>query len=294
MVPAMATRRIKRVLSNRAIKTFFNLIGIVASILLIAFLFYVYVLPHDIAPEVAPKPAEKQGAITFETEELVFDGSHTLDLMEGVYVDDGYGNDITSEAGAIITAEGTLNRKIVNYICVDANGHTLTEKRVLIFENYTGPSLDVPRLLTLEAENLDNLIEYLQFEDALVAYDGFGKNITSQVTHQREMISPENYKITFRVVNEYGDEKTASVNAKISGDVKDPDFELYSDKVSVSKDAAFEPMKYVISQTSNVGNITTESSVNTSVPGEYRVVYTAYSIDRTAKISKIMNVTVKD
>ena len=281
-------------ISSRKIRIFFNIIGVIASILLLTFLVYVMAFPYDTSIKVESEVPQNQGSISFETEELVFDGTDTLDLMEGVYIDDGNGNDITSEGSAIITAEGTINRKIVSYTCIDANGNTLTAKRVLIMENYSGPTLELPHSLTLEAEDLDNLISYLQSENLLVAYDGFGKNITTKVSHQREMISEENYKITFHVANDYGDEKSVTVNAKITGNVNDPDFELYSDEVTVRKDSVFEPLKYVVSQTSNVGNITTNSYVDTTVPGEYRVVYTAYSTDRTAKISKTMTVTVSE
>lgn len=281
-------------LNNRKIRIFFNTVGFAALILLLAFFVYIIAFPYDNTIKSESETSQNQGYISFETEELVFDGTDTLNLMEGVYIDDGNGNDITSEGSAIITAEGTTNRKIVNYTCLDANGNTLTAKRILFLENYSGPTLEVPRTLTLEAENLDNLIAYLQSENLLAAYDGFGKNITTKVSHQREMISKENYTITFHVANNYGDEKTVSVKAKITGQTNDPDFELYSENISVRKDVFFDPMKYVISRTSNVGNITADSSVNTTVPGEYRVVYTAYSTDSTAKISKIMNVTVKD
>ena len=296
MAQAMATRRKKAVLNNRKIKIFFNTIGVIASVLLAAFLVYVFAFPHDVtSPEIIVETTQNEGgSITFKTEEIFFDGTKALNLMEDVYIDDGKGNDITSEGSAIITAEGTVTKKIVSYTCLDAFGNTLTKKRTLVMENYSGPTLEIPSTLTLTAENLDNLIAYLQSEDLLVAYDGFGKNITAKVSHQREMISKENYKITFHVENEYGDEKKMTVNAKITGNVYDPDFELYENTVSVRKDSVFDPMKYVISQTSNVGYIATDSNVDTTVPGEYRVVYTAYSTDTTAKISKVMNVTVKE
>ena len=281
-------------MTNRKIKIFFNIIGVVASILLLAFLVYVVAFPYDNTIDVVTEAPQTQGNISFETEELIFDGTKVLDLMEGVHIDDGNGKDITSEGSAIITPEGTINRKIVSYSCIDANGHTLTAKRTLVMEDYSGPSLEIPATLVLAAENLNNLTDYLQSENLLVAYDGFGKNITTDVSYQREMITEGNYKITFHVSNDYGDEKTVSVKAKITGEINDPDFELYADTVSVRKDSVFEPMKYVVSQASNVGNITTDSYVNTTVPGEYRVVYTAYSTDRTAKVSKVMKVTVKD
>ena len=281
-------------INKRKLKIFFNTIGVVASILLLAFLVYVIAFPYDNTLTFVPETSQNQGAITFESEEIIFDGTRNLDLMEGVYIDDGNGNDITSEGSAIITAEGTVNRKIVSYSCIDANGRTLTAKRTLVMENYSGPSIQITSPLTLTAEDLDNLIAYLQSEDLLVAYDGFGKNITTKVSHQREMLSKGNYKITFRIVNDYGDEKAISVKAKITGNVNDPDFELYSDKVSVRKDSVFEPMEYIVSQTQNVGNVTTDSTVNTTVPGTYRVVYTAYSTDRTSKTTKVMEVTVKE
>ncbi len=281
-------------MGNRVSKILFNAVGVIASVLLLAFLVFVVAFPHDTTPEIVSEKLQNRGSISFESEELVFDGTDTLDLMEGVYIDDGNGNDITNEGSAIITAEGTMTRKIVSYTCLDADGNTLTAKRTLVMKDYSGPDIEAPSALTLEAENLEDLIAYLQSENLLVAYDGFGKNVTAKVFHQREMVSKGNYKITFSIRNEYGDEKAVSVNAKITGKVNDPDFELYADEISVRKDSVFEPYKYVVSQTTNVGNITTDSSVNTTVPGRYRVIYTAYSTDRTAKISKVMNVTVKD
>ncbi len=281
-------------MNNRVIKIFFNVLGVTASVLLAAFLVFVYVLPQDYGPVIEEQsPSEAQGDISFMSDEIVFDGTGILDLMAGVYADDGNGNDITSEVTAVITAEGTTSRKIVSYSCIDANGNTLSAKRVLIMEGYVGPSIVINSPLSLDAENLGSLISYLQSENLLVAYDGFGKNITADVSYQREKIADENYKFTFRVTNGYGDEKTVSVNGTIIGDVNDPDFELYSDSVTVKADSVFEPLKYVVSQTPSVGRIVADNSVDTTVPGEYRVTYTAYSTDNTARTTKIMNVTVK-
>lgn len=281
-------------MNNRVIRIFFNVLGVIASVLLAAFFVFVYVLPHDYGPVIEEQASsEAQGDISFMSDEIVFDGTGVLDLMTGVFVDDGNGNDITSKATAVITAEGTTNRKIVSYSCIDAYGNTLTARRTLVMENYVGPSIELRQSLTLDAERLGNLITYLQSENLLVAYDGYGKNITQKVSCQREKLSDGNYKFTFRVANDYGDEKAVSVNATIIGNANDPDFELYSDAVSISKDSVFEPIKYVVSQTANVGRIIANESVDTTVPGEYKVTYTAYSTDNTAKTTKVMIVTVK-
>ena len=283
---------VRKMMIDRKIRIILNLIG--ASALIAIIILFVCVSRHFSVKNIhnISQPHYNRGSISFDSDEIIYDGTSPLDLMAGVMVDDGNGNDITDEANAIITSGGTLNRKIVRYSCFDAGGHTLTATRTLVMKDYTGPSLEISDSLDLDAENLDDLISHLYKNSLLSSYDGFGKNISSRVTCQRECVSTGTYKMTFRVINDYQDEKTVVVNARISGKVEDPFISLYSNSVSVPFGEKFEPMNFVVSQSPCVGKIDIDSSVNTMVPGNYRVIYTAYSTDMTAKSTKTMQVTV--
>lgn len=279
-------------IDNKKIKIFINTIGILALVTMVAFLIFVFRYSHLIDHKTNTVTEYNPGSITFDSDEIVFDGTNQLDLLAGVHIDDGNGNDITDAANVVITADGTQNRKIVRYTCFDAQGHTLTATRTLVMVNYAGPSLKVSQPLTIDASVLDNLIPYLQSSNHLTALDGYGLNITPTVTCQREFISEGLYKMTFHVVNSYQDEKTVSVNVRINGKVDDPTIVLFSDSVSIPMGRNFEPMNFVVSQAPCVGKIDVDSSVNVSKPGNYRVIYTAYTKDMTAKSTKIMHVTV--
>lgn len=279
-------------IDSRKIKIFVNIIGLIATVATVAFLIFVFRYSYSLDHKTDTVTEYNPGSITFDSDEIVFDGKNHLDLLSGVHIDDGNGNDITDTANVVITADGTLNRKIVRYTCFDAQGHTLTATRTLVMEDYDGPSLNVTQPLTIDASVLDNLIPYLQANNHLTALDGFGVNITPLVTCQRELISEGLYKMTFRVVNNYHDEKTISVIVRINGKVDDPTIVLFSDTVSVPMDRSFDPMNFIVSQSSCVGKIDVDSSVNVSKPGNYRVIYTAYTKDMTAKSTKIMQVTV--
>ena len=292
MATATARKTVKSMINNKKFSLFLNIIGLTAVVATVGLIAVSIYLSADKKQSDQIVAARHTGSISFDAAEITFDGTSALDLMEGVHADDGYGNDITSSVNAIITADGTQNRKTVRYTCFDANGLNLSATRTLVMKNYSGPSLNVTQPLKLDASNLKDLITYMQTNNLLSAYDGFGRNITSQVTCQRELVSAGNYRMTFRVANDYQDEKTVTVNATVSGTVDDPTFELFSASTAVIMGRAFDPMNFVVSQSPSVGKIDIDSNVNTQIPGNYRVVYTAYSTDRSAKTTKTMQVTV--
>ena len=292
-VTAMATIRkmVKNMTVNKKLRAILNIVGVLAVIATVGLIvFAVHLSSGD--KQANKAVAENIGIISFDANEIIFDGTAPLDLMAGVHANDGKGNDITSSVNAIITSDGTQSRKIVRYTCFDANGHSLTATRTLVMKNYSGPSLSVSQPLQLDAADLVNLITHMQTNNLISAYDGFGRNITSQVTCLREPVSTGLYKMTFRIANEYQDEKTVAVYANISGKVDDPAFELYSSSVSTPLGQKFEPMNFVVSQAACVGKFDIDSNVDVQTPGNYRVIYTAYSTDRSAKTTQTMQVTV--
>ncbi len=292
-VTAIVTvRKTVKSMINKKIHVILNIVGVLSVAAIAGLIVFATQLTSGNKKENSVISAQSTGSITFDSNEIVFDGTTSLDLMAGVHADDGNGKDITHTVNATITADSTQSRKTVRYNCFDANGYNVSATRTLIMKNYSGPSLTVTQPLQFDASNLSNLIAYLQTNNLISSLDGFGRNITARVTCLREPVSKGYYKMTFRVANDYLDEKTVTVYASISGNVEDPTFDLFSSTVSVPAGEKFEPMNHVVSKAACVGKIDVDSSVDTMVPGNYKVIYTAYSTDRSAKTTKTMQVTV--
>lgn len=273
-----------------------NIIGVVALIALAAG-FVVAGLHSQLFVKKAAVDDTKSSRGFFEFDgDLIYDGSTKLDLLQGVYADDGEGNDVTDYVNATITADGTLTKKVVRYTFFDANGKTVTEKRNLIMKNYKGPSVKASDSIEITANDLDDIINVLENKGWLSADNGYGKNITDNVTYLRELISGDKYKLTFKIINGFSDYDSVSVNAKISGDVVNPVLRLVAADVKISVGENFDPLDYIDGiengSDSRLENVRVENHVDSTKAGSYRVIYKLYSPDRTALTTQILKVTV--
>ncbi len=273
-----------------------NTIGVIAVVLLVALTGVVFLKGEEPEPEI--NTTSTSGSIIFEKEELVFDGSETLDLMQGVKAKDSNGSDATEKLEAFITGDSLLDRKTVRYTFVDSTGRTVTDKRTLVMKNYDGPSLYVKESLTLDAQDLKDLITVLENKGWLAADDGYGKNITSSVKCLREKKAENQYEMKLSVVNDYQDSDEITVNVRIEGDVPDPEITLSATEVTVGKTEYFDAKKYIVYSSDGYSENVTDkieidSSVNTSQSGDYRVTYRLYSADKTAVTTKVLKVKVE-
>lgn len=237
-------------------------------------------------------------SLEFDSEELVYSGIGMLDLMEGVHATDSDGTDLTDEVNAVITADGTLTRKTVRYSVYGANGEVVTRQRSLLLQNYTGPTLEIAQPLQFNSAELSRLIDYLQEEDLLRAVDGYGMEITGQVTCVREHQGQQTYDLTFQVINQFQDSVERTVSATITGEVNNPSIQLVTDETQISVGTDFQPLAYVMSANdgsngANLDQIQIDSTVNPNQPGRYRVTYQLYSSDHTAKTTAVLQVTVQ-
>lgn len=277
-------------------RTLQNVVGFSAIILLAALFAVVFFMEKNDTEEVVVTQ-EKLGTITFESSELVYDGMGKLDLMSGVSAKNADGEDVTDKIEAVITGDGTLNRKIVRYTLLDEKGNTVTEKRTLVMKNYKGPTLRIDDELVLKASDMKDLINVLKKSGKLSSEDGYGRDISSAVKCLREKKPNGEYEMEFSVVNSYDDSQTVTVMAKINGEVADPEIKLSEKEVKVRKGETFSPLSYVAMASDTVSDdavrkIQVSSSVNTAEPGKYKVVYTLYSADKTAKTTATLKVSV--
>lgn len=237
--------------------------------------------------------------LEFESEELVYSGSGKLDLMDGVRAENSQGEDLTSQVSAVLTGEGTGNKKTVRYTVFDSQGKEVSRTRTLLLKDYQGPQIQAEDSLDLTAEDLENLIETLEKRGEIKGEDGFGMDITDRITWKREKLSTGRYLLTFTLSNDYLDTVQKEAEAYIKGEPQDIQITLAEDSVTIPLGAEFSPWDYVLAaQDPSFGSIADRiqisSSVDVSVPGNYYVVYTAESVDQTQTAEAVLRVTVAD
>lgn len=237
--------------------------------------------------------------LEFESEELVYSGNGKLDLMDGVRAESSLGEDLTSQVSAVLTGEGTENKKTVRYTVFDSQGKEVSQTRTLLLKDYQGPQIQAEDSLELTAEDLENLIETLEKRGEIKGEDGFGMDITDRITWKREKLSTGRYLLTFTLSNDYLDTVQKEAEAYIEGEPQDIQLTLAEDSVTIPLGAEFSPWDYVLAaQDPSFGSIADRiqisSSVDVSVPGNYYVVYTAESVDQTQTAEAVLRVIVAD
>ena len=274
-----------------------HIVGTAAAICLAALLIFSGIRENYPESETEDKNGYQKASITFEPENLTYDGTGNLDLMEGVQARDARGNDLTDQVQAILTAEGTETEKKIRYMVFDEEGRETTRVRTLKMKNYSGPSISAADPLEVSAEDLKDLTAVLEQRGELTADDGFSRSVPEAVSWVRQRTGEGIYQITFTLRNAYRDEAIATVSARISGDVRDITLELSRNQATIPLGGEFYPMDYVQNAADpSYGNLTSRirviNPVDSTRPGRYTVVYTVTSADGTQKAEAMLNVTV--
>lgn len=247
----------------------------------------------------AESETEDGAFLEFDPEELVYDGSGSLDLLHGVKAVDEDGTDITSQVNAVITGDSQRNRKRLRYSVFSASGREITAERTLVMKDYQGPEITLSeRELSLETSDLDDLVSSLQKDGKIKGADGYGQDITSQITWKREKISGRTYRLTFQLENAYLDQTQAEATAKISGEVQDITLTLAENRITIPQGTGFSPIDYLEEARdpafgSIADRVWISSNVDVNRPGSYSVVYSVTSVDNTQTAKNVLTVTVE-
>lgn len=277
---------------------FLHALGVLAAILLGVLLMYaVQQRPEQVNSALTQKTQKCQ--IQWSPEILVYDGTSELDIMQGVLVTDEDGNDRTSDARAVLQNTEQLNQKMIYY---SLNGYSekLTDQgRMLLLENYTGPTIQVDSEVQLTVTQLGNLPGVLAERKQLEADNGYGKEITGQVSWYREKTAEGEYSIFFTVSNEFGDVVTAQCRAYIDGVKDDIVLTLRQEQVSISQNEPFVPLDWVLeAEDANgenlIDGVEVEGTVNSSVPGNYTITYRLTSLDGRQCATRNLSVKVHE
>lgn len=277
---------------------FLHALGVLAAILLGVLLMYaVQQRPEQVNTALTKKTQKCQ--IQWSPEILVYDGTSELDIMQGVLVTDEDGNDRTSDARAVLQNTEQLNQKMIYY---SLNGYSekLTDQgRMLLLENYTGPTIQVDSEVQLTVTQLGNLPGVLAERKQLEADNGYGKEITGQVSWYREKTAEGEYSIFFTVSNEFGDVATAQCRAYIDGVKDDIVLTLRQEQISISQNEPFVPLDWVLeAEDANgenlIDGVEVEGTVNSSVPGNYTITYRLTSLDGRQCATRNLSVKVNE
>ena len=207
-----------------------------------------------------------------------------------------------SSENAKIIFEGDLvydgNDQEIRYSVSGGNGQIVYKERDLVLKNYQGPSIIANDHLSFDAKDLSNLVTVLNKRGELKGLDGFGKDITDQITYQREKVSDGIYQLTFTLNNIYLDSTSLIVKANISGTISDPVLELYRSSIEIDVGSSFYPEDYIEVANDENGNsvkdqVKISSSLNTMQPGVYNVSYQLTSSDNSVIVTKNLEVKIR-
>lgn len=277
---------------------FLHALGVLAAILLGVLLMYaVQQRPEQVNSALTKKTQKCQ--IQWSPEILVYDGTSELDIMQGVLVTDEDGNDRTSDARAVLQNTEQLNQKMIYYLLNGYSEKLTDQGRMLLLENYTGPTIQVDSEVQLTVTQLGNLPGVLAERKQLEADNGYGKEITGQVSWYREKTAEGEYSIFFTVSNEFGDVATAQCRAYIDGVKDDIVLTLRQEQISISQNEPFVPLDWVLeAEDANgenlIDGVEVEGTVNSSVPGNYTITYRLTSLDGRQCATRNLSVKVNE
>lgn len=218
-------------------------------------------------------------SITFDSDELVYDGTAELNLMNGVTVNGPEGPVTDLEVFANIVTADSLNEKEVVY-SIDAPDGQVTASRKLTLVNYTGPSLVLPETMPeVEEADLATYVTLMPTDGTFAAKDGYGKDITAQVSanYTIDATNPTVVHFVFSVTNMFNDK--VSVPADITIDSDRPILVLKQASVTIPKGGSFQPLDYIEKAETQQGadllhTIAVEGNVDVNTPGKYELTYT--------------------
>lgn len=270
------------------------LIGVISLLALVIILILSYQMTMNYKDENNQNSSENI-KIIFD-DDLVYDGTGELDLLDGVSAQGEDGTDLTNRLNAKIVLAG--NDKEIRYSVSNDNGQIVYKARNLVLKNYQGPEIIANDHLNFDVKDLNNLVTVLNKRGELKGLDGFGKDITNQITYQREKVSDGIYRLTFTLNNIYLDSTSLTVKANISGAISDPILELYRSSIELDVGSVFYPEDYIKIANDENGNsikdqVEISSLPNTMQPGVYNVLYQLTSNDNNVIVTKKLEVTIK-
>ncbi len=288
------------------------LIALAAVLNLVALFVFHYELPSwlrqaespTFQPAAATEPPAVSEKLSIPVIPVNYSGEAELDelIMGDVYL---MGSDRQPVDDAVIRYEilpgESRRKKIIRYTTTLESGETLTEDRDMnLTTRYTGPTITLLGALPdIDPANEDRYLGRLLDKNVFRADDGFGNDMTEQVTIEFSGLSDENpnAEMTLRLENQIHDayEKTLTVDVyEYTGVV----LTLSDYDITLRVGDEFDPRDYIAVAHDTEGydlteSVVTDGAVDTDQAGEYEIWYWVADDYGVYSPTKKLNVVVE-
>lgn len=230
----------------------------------------------------------------------VFNGTQEFNPLADVSAADSDGSDLTANITYTVSDGDSVSHKIIEYTVQSKTLKKITAQRELELENYSGPSivknLDV---VNCDFSGVNHLADILLNENAVTAYDGFGNNISQDITVDKsyDVLEAGVYDFKVSVKNMLYDTAETTVSVDISGEIHENPIILTTNAATIAVGSGFSPMDYVSSAIDpEYGDLLEyvkyRTSLSTSIPGVYYVHYYIDGYDGVSSASVTLKVNV--
>lgn len=264
-------------MKSLVIKSVIAVIGVLGVIIL--FTFGDKILPSDDTAVFYEQDSSKYlDEFIFEPEELRYDGTGELDLLEGVSLEGYSAQELKPLVFTRISKGESLSEKVIEYK-VETDKGKIRSIRPLKLYNYTGPKVHIPNELPdVTRQGLDRFGELLVMKSGYAVDDGFGKDVRDHAEIEYELDAKESFlaHYTISFANMFGDSDVVKVDVSLSG--VPAYLSLTESEVTLNVGTAFNPADYVARAeladgTEAFAAVRYESNVNTAKKGIYKVTY---------------------
>lgn len=291
------------------------IIALLAVINLIALFLFEYRLPFFSSKASEPAasssatdfsadiPASLDGSLHISVPEdpLYYDGTSDLPLLaDAVVIDDAGMEQPDYTISAEISAGASAWEKIITYSINGADGSTVSAERAMILpDNYTGPTIELfGSMPVVSPESIDELTDILASAGLIQALDGFGNDITSDITVfvKSTDSSTDTAVVTLTVINSVSD--SVSIDVTVPTAQHGPTVKLNTNRVTLSVGDDFSIYSYIESAlaedgTDLSGRISVEGTVDTSTAGEYTLEFFCSDTDGNVSPREALTVIVE-
>ena len=221
---------------------------------------------------------EEQDSFVFDPEELVYDGTRDLDLLEGVSLENFSQEELKNKVFISITPADNLSRKTIEYTADTEKGR-IRSNRSLRLVNYNGPKIELPdEMPSVTMDEVDQIMDLLSEDESYKAEDGFGKDAREhvQVNIEKSVINSAEVQYTFVLENVFGDRTMEKADVFIS-DVPAV-ITLNEKEVFLKAGDSFDATEYIEKAVDPAGESIIEEVIcngdfNSAQSGEYLVTY---------------------
>ena len=228
-----------------------TVIKIVISLVCIIGIIALFTVGEKILPPDGSGDSTGQGndeyadAFTFDPEELSYDGTGDLDLLEGVTLEGYSAQELKQLVFTRIKKGASLSEKDIEYTAETEDGK-IRSIRPLKLYNYNGPKIHIPDdLPEVTRKDIDHFGDLLAAKSGYAVDDGFGKDVRDHAEIDYEADAKESALVHYAVSfgNMFGDSDVAKVDVTLSG--VPAYLTLSESEVTINEGADFNPADYV-------------------------------------------------